>query len=194
MINRISIVGGPGTGKTTLGNMLSEILEIPVLHIDGVFYEPNWVERDKDERDRKILEFANKEKWIIDGTYRSTLKERLKKSDLIIYLDYSTIAQVKGVLGRFIKNHGKEKPEIPGCKERMSFKFFMLVVKWRKDKRKFIVDTLNFDNPYVDTIIDHQKYYISVSSKEESLNHLRKIKEEGLDLDIEASSPYVSSL
>ena len=53
-----------------------------------------------------------------------------------------------------------------------------------EELKKFIVDTLNFDNPYVDTIIDHQKYYISVSSKEESLNHLRKIKEEGLDLDI----------
>ena len=149
-VSRISIIGGSGTGKTTLSESLGRVLNIPIYHIDGIHHLKNWQIRNKDERDNIILDILKKEKWIIDGTYRSTLKERLKKSDLIIYLDYSTIAQVKGVLGRFIKNHGKEKPEIPGCKERMSFKFFMLVVKWRKDKRKFIVDTLeNIDKSKV---------------------------------------------
>ena len=61
---------------------------------------------------------------------------------MVIYLDYSSIAQVKGVLGRFIKNHGKEKQEIPGCKERMSWEFLWWVVNWRKNKRQTIVNNL----------------------------------------------------
>ena len=145
-INRISIIGGSGTGKTTLANNLEKELEIPACHIDGIQHLENWVERDKEERDRIILDKGNEEKWIIDGTYRSTLKQRLEKSDLVIYLDYSSIAQVKGAMGRFIKGHGKEKPEIPGCKEKMSLKFLLWVWNWRKDKRQDVIDAINMIN------------------------------------------------
>ena len=141
-VSKISIIGGSGTGKTTLSESLSKDVNIPVYHIDGIHHLENWKIRDKEETDRIIHNIIKKDKWIIDGTYTKTLEDRVKVSDLIIYLDYSTLAQVKGALGRFIKNHGKEKPEIPGCKEQMNFKFFMLVVKWRKNKRQFIIDAL----------------------------------------------------
>ena len=135
-MERICIIGESGTGKTTLSNNLIKDLNLPVYHIDGIHHLENWKERDKKERDRLILEKASQEKWIIDGTYRSTLQQRLEKADYVIYLDYSTMAQVIGVLKRFIKNHGKEKDEIPGCKEKMSWKFLWLVINWRKNKRK----------------------------------------------------------
>ena len=86
----------------------------------------NWVQRDKDERDRMILDVVSKDKWIIDGTYKATLKPRFEAADLIIWLDYSSFAQIKGVMTRFLKNKGKEKPEIPGCKEKMDKEFFMV--------------------------------------------------------------------
>lgn len=141
-MDRICIIGGSGTGKTTLANNLGKQLNLPVYHIDGIHHMQNWEIRDKEERDKIILEKANEDKWIIDGTYRSTLKQRLERSDFVIYLDYSTIAQVKGAFGRFMKNHGKEKPDIPGCKEKMDWEFFCFVVNWRKNKRKIIIETL----------------------------------------------------
>ena len=97
-MNRICIIGGSGTGKTTLANNLGKQLNLPIYHIDGIHHLPNWEIRDKDERDKIILQKTDEERWIIDGTYRSTLKQRLEKSDYIIYLDYSTFAQVKGAL------------------------------------------------------------------------------------------------
>ena len=149
-MNRICIIGGSGTGKTTLANNLGKQLNLPIYHIDGIHHLPNWEIRDKDERDKIILQKTDEERWIIDGTYRSTLKQRLEKSDYVIYLDYSTFAQVKGALGRFIKNHGREKQEIPGCNEKMSWKFFFWVVNWRKNKRQTIIDTLqNVNNDKV---------------------------------------------
>ena len=60
MYNRISIIGGAGTGKTTLSNLLSEKYNIPVTHIDGIHHLKNWQVRDKAERD-KIIERAKKE-------------------------------------------------------------------------------------------------------------------------------------
>lgn len=142
-INRICIIGGSGTGKTTLSNNLSKELGIPAFHIDGVHHLENWQVRDKDERDKIILDKVHESKWIIDGTYKSTLEARLKNADKIIFLDYSTLARVKGVMGRFIKNHGKEKAEIPGCKEKMDLDFFKLVIKFRKEKRPDIMKEIN---------------------------------------------------
>lgn len=138
-LNRISIIGGSGTGKTTLANNLSKELGIPAFHIDAAHHLENWKIRDKDERDKLILDKVNESKWIIDGTYKSTLETRLKNADKIIYLDYSTYAQVKGVMGRFFKNHGKEKPEIPGCREKIDTKFLRQVVRFRKEKRPEIM-------------------------------------------------------
>ncbi|MBP3597402.1 MAG: hypothetical protein J6J60_08420 [Clostridia bacterium] len=142
-MERICIIGGSGTGKTTLSNNLSKELNIAVCHIDGIHHLKNWEIRDKNERDKIILIKTEQDKWIMDGTYRSTLEQRLKKADTVIYLDYSTFTQVIGVLKRFIKNHGKEKEEIPGCKEQMTWKFFWFVIKWRKNKRNEILENLS---------------------------------------------------
>ena len=141
-IKRISIIGGSGNGKTTLANNLGEVLKLPVYHLDGMNYSENWEEINKEKRDKIILEKVNEDEWVIDGTYNSTLKQRLEKSDLVIYLDYSSFAQIKGILGRFIKNHDKEKPEIPGCKEKMSLEFFFWVWNWRKNKRDKVIETI----------------------------------------------------
>lgn len=141
-INKISVIGGSGTGKTTLSNNLSNNLNIPVYHLDGINYFQNWEPRDKVERDKIILEKIEEPQWIIDGTYNSTLGIRIQKADLIIYLDYSSFAQLKGVMTRFLKNKGKEKSEIPGCKEKMDKEFFLWTLSWRKRKRAKIYEAL----------------------------------------------------
>lgn len=146
-INRISIIGGSGTGKTTLSENMAKELNMPVYHLDGINYHEKWQSRDKQERDKMIIEKINENKWIIDGTYTTTLEQRLNRSDFIIYLDYSSWAQIKGVMGRFFKNHGKEKAEIPGCNEQMNARFFFWVLNWRKNKRAEVMSQVKKIEP-----------------------------------------------
>jgi adenylate kinase family enzyme/predicted N-acetyltransferase YhbS len=142
LTNRISIIGGSGSGKSTLADILSKELNIPAIHLDAINYNANWVEINKNERDTIISSKSNDEKWIIDGNYNKTLKERLEKADLIIWLDYSSFAHIKGVFKRIIKNYNKEKPEIPGCKERINFIFLKYVVTYNHRKRPQVMELL----------------------------------------------------
>lgn len=141
-INKISIIGGPGTGKSTLASNLGKVLDISVYHIDGIHHLPNWEIRNKEERDKIILDTIKNSKWIIDGTYHSTLEERVKNSDLIIFLHYSTLARLKGIFTRYFKNRNKEKPEIPGCKEKMTLEFLKFTTIWNKTKGQTINSVL----------------------------------------------------
>ena len=143
-VNKISIIGGSGTGKSTLARNLSKELNIEFYHIDAIHHLENWKIRDKEERDSIIYDIVSKDKWIIDGTYKDTLVKRMEEADIIIYLDYSTIARVKGILTRYLKSKGKERPDIPGCKERMNFNFLKFVVTWKKKKRKQINENIKY--------------------------------------------------
>lgn len=140
--DRISIIGGSGSGKSTLANILSESMKIPVIHLDAINYKPNWIQVDKVERDKIISGKSNEDKWIIDGNYNKTLKERLIKSDLIIWLDYSSYTQIKGVVKRIAQNYNKERSEIPGCKERINLKFIKYVATYNKVKRPEMLEIL----------------------------------------------------
>lgn len=156
--NRISIVGGSGSGKSTLCNILAKELNLPAIHLDAINFNANWVEIDKLERDKIISTKAEDEKWIIDGNYNKTLKERFDRADLIIWLDYPTSTQLKGVLKRYFKTRNSERPEIPGCKERLKLDFLKYVVTYNKKKRHIIAESLQNIPQEKILIFKKQKY------------------------------------
>lgn len=136
-----------GVGKTTLTKELSVLYNLPKYHIDGIHHLDNWKKRDKQERDKILSDIIKTDKWIIDGTYKSTLVDRFKIADLVIWLDYSTFAQLKGIFKRLLTTYGKEKEEIPGCKERLNFTFVKYVFMYNKRKRIYIIDCINKCKP-----------------------------------------------
>ena len=142
-INKISLIGGPSTGKSTLAENMGRKLNLPIIHMDGINYDPGWVQVDKEKRDNIIRKHISEPKWLMEGTYTSTLKERLEKSDLVIFLDYSTATKLKGIFQRTIEYRGKERKDIPGCKEKMEWDFVKFTLQWNKKKRGKIVQTLN---------------------------------------------------
>ena len=86
------------------------------------------------------------------------------KADLIIWLDYSTFIQLKGIFKRYFKMRNNERPEIPGCRERLNFDFIKYVVTYNKKKRPIIVNYLN----------DVPKEKILIFKKQKDLNQWLK--------------------
>ena len=88
----------------------------------------------KKEWKKYISNKSNEDKWIIDGNYNKTLKKCIDKADLIIWLNYSTFMQLKGVFKRYFHMRNREKC----CKERLNYAFMKYVATYNKKKRPIV--------------------------------------------------------
>lgn len=136
-MERIIIIGGNGSGKTTFSLELAKKLEIPVIHLDQIFWKGNWENRSNNEFDNLLIRELKKPKWIIDGNYNRTLPIRIKYSDTIFYFDFSTIYCIWSITIRIIKNYGKSRFDMGGnCPERFDMNFYKNVILFNKKYRK----------------------------------------------------------
>lgn len=143
-MERILIIGCGGAGKSTLARQLGEKLNIPVVHLDKLFWHPGWVESAKEEIDQKILLEMEKPKWIMDGNYNRTMPQRLQYCDTVIYMDFSRFACLMGVLKRVITTYGTVRPDMgEGCPERFDWEFLKWVWNFNKNKRERYYRMLN---------------------------------------------------
>ena len=143
-MERIIIIGCGGSGKSTLAQQLGQKLNLPVVHLDKLFWHPGWVESSKEEIDGKIMEAVAAPQWIMDGNYNRTLPKRLEYCDTVIYLDFSRFACLMGVAKRVLTTYGKVRPDMgEGCPERIDFEFLKWVWNFNKTKRLHYYEILS---------------------------------------------------
>lgn len=115
---KIIIIGCGGSGKTSLAIELGKRLQIPVVHLDKLYWYENWQPIPNDEFNKKVKVEIEKEEWIIDGNFDGNIHMRLEACDTVIYLDYSRITCLLGIIKRAIQNHGKTRPDmVDNCPE-----------------------------------------------------------------------------
>ena len=86
---KIVIIGNGGTGKSTLGDRLSKELGIPITHLDKLSWKDNWHRVPEDDFSVSLQKVMEQKAMIIEGwAYQSTMKDRLRWADIIIYLQY----------------------------------------------------------------------------------------------------------
>lgn len=152
-MERIVIIGCGGAGKSTLARQLGEKLNIPVVHLDKLFWNPGWVEKSQEEFDVLHEQELAKEKWIMDGNFNRTMPQRIARCDTVIYLDFSRIACLLGVLKRVLTTYGKVRPDMgEGCPERIDFEFLKWVWDYNKNKRERNYKLLN-EAQHAETIV-----------------------------------------
>jgi adenylate kinase family enzyme len=88
---RIHIIGGPGSGKSTLSRILSKRLSLPVFELDSLAFEgPEFTRRPAEVTTRGVEEIVTKSRWITEGIFVGWTEPLLERADVILWLDYTT--------------------------------------------------------------------------------------------------------
>ena len=164
-LERIMIIGGCGCGKTTLSKKLSDKLNLPLIHLDRLYWRDYWKAVPDHEFDRQLLQELTNPRWIIDGNITRTIPLRLEYCDTVIYMDYSRIRCVYGVISRVIKNYGKSRPDMGGyCPERFDYAFLKSVWNFNKRNRAGYYEMLSSKKGLKLIIIKNRRQAVKFSN------------------------------
>lgn len=108
-MQKICIIGCPGSGKSTFARKLQEITGLPICHLDLLHHKPDRTTVDRDEFVERLNEVLAKDRWIIDGNYNGTMDLRLAACDTVFFFDLPAEVCLAGVEAR----RGKVRPDMP---------------------------------------------------------------------------------
>ncbi len=134
-MNRIWIAGSAGSGKTTLANIISLKLDIPVYHRDLITWDENDNIRTEDEQVGILMNITQNEKWIFEGARftASKIDGRLDRCDTIIHLEINRFVCVYRGIKRGFQT--SKRTDIPTL-ERQPFHFHHVMVVLRDYPKK----------------------------------------------------------
>jgi adenylate kinase family enzyme len=74
-VERISVVGSSGSGKTTVARRLATALSVPHIELDALHWGPDWSAATGDELSERLSAATADagEAWVVDGNYWSKL-------------------------------------------------------------------------------------------------------------------------
>ena len=117
-MRRIVILGNSGSGKSTLARRLGERLNLPVVHLDVLFWRPGWTEPEDNEVFRaKVRAAIAGDAWICEGNFVGrTFDLRLPRADQVIWLDTPRLTCIRRILMRSAM--ARPRADLPaGCEE-----------------------------------------------------------------------------
>ena len=165
-LKKISIIGCPGSGKSTLSVQLAKILNLEAIHLDKIYWKPYWVNISKEEFDEKHDEILKKESFILDGNYNRTISKRLEKCDLVIYLDYDSQVCIDSYIQR-VKDGSIKDFITENCVETLDEDFNNYISSYNEKNR---------ENNYKKIYDSNIKYIIlnNRDEKDEFINSIRR--------------------
>ena len=129
-MKRIMIIGCPGSGKSTFARELQKRTNLPLYYLDMLYWNADRTTVPKEEFRRRLREVLEKDMWIIDGNYGSTMEMRMAVCDTVIFLDYPTELCLAGIHAR----RGKVRPDMPWVETETDADFESFVRRFRDEK------------------------------------------------------------
>lgn len=86
-MQRVSVVGVPGAGKTTLGRRLAAQLGVPFVELDAVNHQPRWQALPPDEYRARVADAVAAPGWVVDGNYSVVRDLVWARADTVVWID-----------------------------------------------------------------------------------------------------------
>ena len=152
-MKRILIIGNAGSGKTTFAKQLAKKLQLPLVHLDRLYWYGSWEHLSRDQFDAALQAELEKEAWILDGNFNRTIPYRLAYCDTVFFFDLPTITCLWGITKRIFQNYGKTRSDMGGsCPEQFD-----------KQKLSLYKNVLTFHR-------QHRKDYYSLLENTQNIN------------------------
>ena len=164
MMQKVIIIGCPGSGKTTFAEKLNRITGLPLYYLDAIWHKPDKTHIQREDFDKRISEIFSTSEWIIDGNYNRTIEERLRQCDTVFLFDLPTEVCIRGATDRL----GKDRYDLPWIERELSPSF-------RRSIEEFPHNSL----PRIYELIEKysiDKQVVIFRSREDADNYLRSIR------------------
>lgn len=88
-LRRIHVIGGPGSGKTTLAREIGTYLGVKTYELDQIaFTGQDYQERPFSDRVADLHQIAERPAWITEGFFVQWTDELLARANIIVWLDH----------------------------------------------------------------------------------------------------------
>jgi adenylate kinase family enzyme len=143
-MERILVMGSPGSGKSTFARRLSSVTGFPVVSLDALFWKPGWIPSDAAEFESRVTEAAHLPRWIMDGDFVARAGAlRRSLADAVVWFDLPRRTCMIGIVSRIATSYGRVRPEMAaGCPERIDVEFFRYVWAYRQVNRPRVLQYL----------------------------------------------------
>ncbi|MDN3507539.1 MAG: hypothetical protein P0S94_01305 [Simkaniaceae bacterium] len=138
-MQKVVVIGLPGSGKSTFAIELGKRLNIQVYHLDAYMFDANGVKKNRDEIISHEKRFVNDQKWIIEGCSFSTLETRFSVATDVFYFQLPRLVCLWRIFKRCLIFNKSLKET--GCTRIVNWRLVKYI--WTFEKKKMgIIENL----------------------------------------------------
>ena len=135
---RIVVIGCPGSGKSTFSRALRNCTELPLYHLDAIYWREDRTTLQREEFRTVLRHIVEADCWIIDGHYASTWEMRIQACDAVFFLDYPPEVCIEGVRAR----RGQTRSDIPWVETEDDSEFLEFIGKFQEESKPRVLELL----------------------------------------------------
>src|SRR3546814_8302663 len=102
-VRRVSVVGVPGAGKSTVGRELARRLGSRFVELDSIHHQPGWTPLPREPFRARVAEELEADTWVVDGNYSAVQDLVWAAADTIVWLDLPRPLIMRRVAGRTLR-------------------------------------------------------------------------------------------
>ena len=136
VMQKVIVIGCPGSGKSTFSRALSQATGLPLTHLDRLYWNPDKTTVGRAVFLERLSPILQGDRWIIDGNYAATMELRMQVCDTVIFLDYPVDVCLDGVRQRM----GKPRSDMPWTEEEDDPEFIRFIENFQKEGRSQILE------------------------------------------------------
>ena len=137
-MKKVIVIGCPGSGKSTFARALHSKTGIPLYHLDMMYWNADKTTVEKSVFLERLSAVLEKDEWIIDGNYSSTMELRMVACDTVIFLDYPLDVCLDGIRER----RGKPRSDMPWIETEEDSEFIEFIKNYNEQQKPKVLELL----------------------------------------------------